>query len=145
MLQTSTEDPANELEIEADQKSLRLWIDAQDRKDAVQRFDLEELAGGGLKRTIHARKLGDTVVSPSFAKKKEDNHRINQYDNTVNDDNDGSDNESEVNSDTDILSGNDIHVPEKDISILSKSYSEPFQLIAIIKKMKLKRRERKGI
>jgi hypothetical protein len=145
MLQTSTEDPANEVEIEADQKSLRLWTDSQDRKDFVRRFDLEELAGGGLKRTIHARKLGDTVVSPSFAKKREDNHLINQDDNTVNDDDDGSDNESEVNSDTDILSGNDIHVPEKDISILSKSYSEPFQLIAIIKKMKLKRRERKGI
>jgi hypothetical protein len=134
LLQQPTDDPADEVEIEADKKSIRLWTEKGGKLDRSEDFSsVREFSNGGLKRTLRAHKLGDEIVdsnTPSLAQVKNDDKCHEDDDN----DNDGDDDDEE-----DVVSDVDQVIENTDKAVLSKSYSQPFQLVAIIKKMRLKK------
>jgi hypothetical protein len=131
LLRQPTDDPADEVETEADKKSIRIWSEKGGKSDQSEDFSVRESANGGLKRTLRAHKLGDEIVdsnTPSLVQVK----------NGDDDDDDDDDDNDDVVSDVDQV------IENTDKAVLSKSYSQPFQLIAIIKKMRLKNRVERG-
>ena len=97
-----------------------------------------ERASIGLKRTIHAHKLGDdSSVIPHHLQRDKNLYNDHNHNHKVeeDDENDDDENDDEIFQDDQVTE-------DKEISILSKTYSEPFKLVAMIKKMKEKKKHR---
>jgi len=109
---SSSVNPADEIEIEANEKSIRVW----DTDRFQWQTESGERTSGVLKRTTKSIQIGKIPVN---------NH---------NDDNDDNDDDIEDDIEED---DTDVSV-NADLSILSKKYSSPFALAALIKKLKAK-------
>jgi hypothetical protein len=111
---SSSINPADEIEIEANEKSIRVW----DTDRFHWQTESGERTSGVLKRTTKSIQIGKIPI---------------------NNDNDKDNNNIDNNDDDDDIKEDDTDVSvNADLSILSKKYSSPFALAALIKKLKAK-------